>query len=160
MLSRLAPLDKALVLILVPLWVVVFALGVKTQVMGGPTLFMLELSAGDARSYPTLTGDFFGPWAPYEQAALRTGDRLIRLGDADLRGVGTFGFSARALDETERDLTLPLLLERDGERDALPICWRDRRRTHRRSTAGRAPAWRPAPSRPAGRPAGASPSPP
>ncbi len=30
--SRLAPLDKALVLILVPLWVVCFGLGVMTQI--------------------------------------------------------------------------------------------------------------------------------
>ena len=34
-LSRLASVDKALVLILVPLWVVCFALGVRTQVQGG-----------------------------------------------------------------------------------------------------------------------------
>jgi hypothetical protein len=34
-LSRLAPLDKALVLILVPLWVIGFALAVRTQVAGG-----------------------------------------------------------------------------------------------------------------------------
>ncbi|MEE8476145.1 MAG: adenylate/guanylate cyclase domain-containing protein [Myxococcota bacterium] len=114
--SRLAPLDKILVPILVALWVVVFGLGVRTLVMGGPSFFILELSVGDTGSYPVLTGDFFGPWAPYEQADLRPGDRLIRVGDADLRAVGTVGFLARTLDEAEWDLSVPLLLERDGER--------------------------------------------
>jgi hypothetical protein len=33
-LSRLATLDKALVLILVPLWMACFALGVKSQIEG------------------------------------------------------------------------------------------------------------------------------
>ncbi len=36
--SRLAPLDKALVLILVPIWVACFALGVRTLVRGGRDL--------------------------------------------------------------------------------------------------------------------------
>ncbi len=44
--SRLAPLDRVLVPILVALWVVVFALGVRNQIRGGPGLFGLELSAG------------------------------------------------------------------------------------------------------------------
>jgi hypothetical protein len=56
-LSRLAPLDKALVLILVPLWVVCFGLAVKTQIEGGGVAF-LGLSLADAESHPVLTGDF------------------------------------------------------------------------------------------------------
>ncbi len=53
--SRLAPLDKALVLILVPIWVVCFALGVRTQVRGVAGHAALGLSVEDADSYPTLT---------------------------------------------------------------------------------------------------------
>ena len=98
--GRLAPLDKALVLILVPLWAVCFALGVKTQVDGGG-FASLELSVGDAQSYPALTGQFsmVHPSDPLEKAGLRAGDQLVRLGDADLRGVGTFGFRARTQEE-------------------------------------------------------------
>ena len=74
--SRLAPLDKALVLILVPLWVVCFGLGVMTQVRGGPVaLTGLGLSLEDAESYPTLTGEFLHfahPWDPLA-AAVRVG---------------------------------------------------------------------------------------
>ncbi|MCZ6465230.1 MAG: hypothetical protein O7A09_12925, partial [Proteobacteria bacterium] len=107
--SRLSPLDKALVLILVPLWVVCFGLGVRNQLLGGPVAFTgLGLSVEDAESYPALTGEFariFQPSDPLAEAGLRAGDRLVRVGDADLRGVGTLGFAARTLDEAGRNLS-------------------------------------------------------
>ena len=53
--SRLAPLEKALVLILVPVWVVCFGLAVRLQVEGRGTA-LLGLSVEDANSYPVLTG--------------------------------------------------------------------------------------------------------
>ncbi len=70
--SRLAPLDKALVLILVPLWVVCFALAVKTQIDGGGYA-SLGLSLADAESYPALTGEFgrMHPSNTLEMAGLR-----------------------------------------------------------------------------------------
>ncbi len=113
--SRLAPFDKALVLILVPLWVVCFAIGVRNQVRGGGTAG-LGLSVEDADSYPTITG-FYSPLIhpsdPLEPAGLRPGDRLIRLGREDLRGVGALGFNARITDEAGRELSVPLVFERD-----------------------------------------------
>jgi class 3 adenylate cyclase len=113
--SRIAPLDKALVLILVPLWVVCFALGVRTQ-LRGTTAAHLGLSVADAGTYPVLTGEFSSithASDPLAAAGLRAGDRLIRLGDADLLGVSTRGFCARSLDAPER---APLVFERDGQR--------------------------------------------
>ncbi len=87
-LSRLAPLDKALVLILVPLWVVCFAVSVRTQLRGGGVA-TFAVSVEDAESYPTLKGDtMLGP-KRLAATGLRAGDRLIQLGDADLRGVGS-----------------------------------------------------------------------
>jgi len=38
--SRLSPLDKALVLILVPLWVICFGLAVRTQLQGRGVAFL------------------------------------------------------------------------------------------------------------------------
>jgi class 3 adenylate cyclase len=117
-LSRLAPLDRALVLILVPLWVVCFALGVRTQVRG-TTAAMVGLSVEDADSYPALTGEFsraVHASDPLAEAGLRAGDRLVRLGDADLLGVGTRGFMARSLEEAGRDLSAPVVYERNDER--------------------------------------------
>ncbi len=115
--SRLAPLDKALVLILVPLWAVWFALGVKMQITVGGAAH-LGLSLADAESYPALTGEFgfLYPWNPLEQAGLRPGDLLVRVGGADLRGVGTPGFIGRAREESGRNLRVGVVYERDGER--------------------------------------------
>ena len=70
-LSRLAPLDKALVLILVPLWVVCFSLSIRTQVRGAGSL-NLGLTLADAESYPVLTGEFARTHAtnPIEEAGV------------------------------------------------------------------------------------------
>ncbi len=117
--SRLAPLDKALVLILVPLWILCFALGVRTQVRGGGVAGV-GLSVENTDSYPTLTGEFSGfihRADPLAVAGLHAGDRLIRMGDADLRGVGTSGgFLIRSLEEGGQGLRVPLVFERDRER--------------------------------------------
>jgi len=127
-LSRLAPLDRALVLILVPLWVVCFALGVRNQVRGGPVAFTgLEVTVEDGASHPTLTGEsvrLFQQSEPLVEAHLRAGDRLIRVGAADLRGVDTtLGLAARILDEAGGRLRVPLVFERGGERleTSLPL---------------------------------------
>jgi hypothetical protein len=55
--SRLAPLDKVLVLILVPFWVFSFILAAGLQVQGRGNA-LLGLSVADAESYPALTGQF------------------------------------------------------------------------------------------------------
>jgi class 3 adenylate cyclase len=117
--SRLAPLDRALVLILTVLWVVCFALGVRTQIRGGPLPPVLELSVESPESYPVLTGAYaqnVHASDPLAAAGLRPGDRLIRVGGNDLRGVGTADFGPRVLDEAGRALSVPLIFERDGHR--------------------------------------------
>jgi hypothetical protein len=116
---RLRPIDRVLLPTLTLLWVVCFALGVRTQIRGGPLAPSLELSVESDASYPVLTGAYaqiVHPTDPLAPAGLRPGDRLLRVGDADLRGVGTFGFSGRALDEAGRGLRVPLLFERNGQR--------------------------------------------
>ncbi len=67
--------DKALVLILVPLWVFVFALALKTQIEGGGYA-VLGLSLADGESYPAITGVYyrFHPTNP------RGADRPVRQG--------------------------------------------------------------------------------
>ena len=95
--NRLAPFDKVLVLILVPIWAVCFALAVKTQIDGGGTV-LLGLSLEDAEGYPTLTGEFglAYPSSPFEKSGLRAGDLLVRVGGTDLRGAGTLDLVAWA----------------------------------------------------------------
>ena len=114
MLRRLAPLDKALVLVLVPLWVVCFALGVRSQIRGGGAA-TFEVSIEDAESYPTFKGDRMAGPKRLAATGLRAGDRLIQLGDADLRGVGGLGLNTLRMGEG-REPKVPLIFERDGER--------------------------------------------
>ena len=114
-LSRLAPLDKALVLILVPLWMMCFGLGVRTQVRGGG-LSAFDISVEDAASYPVLRGSQGVGWSHLAEAGLRPGDLLVTVGAADLRGVGTLSFRLHAREEAGPDLHVPLVFERNGER--------------------------------------------
>jgi hypothetical protein len=112
-LSRLAPLDKALVLILVPLWVVCFGLGVKAQFEGGGFGFV-GLSLADAESYPVFNGEPVGAPGPLDSGLL-PGDVLLRVGSADLRGVGGLGFLLRSSQETDRDSSVAVVYRRGGE---------------------------------------------
>jgi hypothetical protein len=116
-LKRLNTLDKWLVLILVPLYAVCLVLGLMTQIRGGGYA-MLTLSLENTESYPAVTGEFdpLHFTDPLERAGLRPGDRLIRLGSADLRGVGAYGFFVRSRTSGGRGLSAPLVYERGGER--------------------------------------------
>jgi len=127
LLSRLAPLDKALVLILVPLWIVIFGFAVGLQVQGRGTA-LLGLSVEDSQSYPVLTGQVSAQysWDPLDRAGLQPGDLLLRAGNADLRGVGTLGFFILVPQEAGRDPAVPLVFEREGARrttslDVIPV---------------------------------------
>jgi hypothetical protein len=56
-LSRLAPLDKALVLILVPIWFCTVVLSLQTQLRDTPASF-LGLSVEGPEHYPTVSGPY------------------------------------------------------------------------------------------------------
>lgn len=54
-------------------------------------------------------------------SGLLPGDRLIRIGDRDLQGVGYIGFDAIGLARTTPGHPVPLEFERDGERHVVPL---------------------------------------
>jgi class 3 adenylate cyclase len=110
-----------LVLILVPLWVIGFGLGVKAVLEGGGFAFV-GLSLADAESYPALTGEFTGESNPID-AGLLPGDVLLRVGDADLRGTGSLRFMVLSHQEAGPDPRVPVVYQREGrEREAsLPL---------------------------------------
>jgi class 3 adenylate cyclase len=105
-----------LVLLLVPLWVICFALAVRTQLEAGG-LALIGLSGADSGRHPALTGEFASEYAsdPLVDAGLQAGDVLVRAGDTDLSGVGTLAFQRIARDEAGRNLDVPLVYERSGE---------------------------------------------
>ena len=87
----LSPLDRALFGILVALWVATLVLAVR-QVPEGGIGGIFSLSYPETpEGYPGWL-DSFGVQFERPSSGLRLGDRLIRVGDADLRGrLGTVG---------------------------------------------------------------------
>ena len=113
---RLRVTDVALLATLLPLWVACAVLHVKQVASGQLAWVGVYVSAApELDGFPTVRG--FWPGADSNASGgLAVGDRLLRVGAADLRGVGPFGFVARAYEVTaeRRDLSVPLVYERDG----------------------------------------------
>jgi signal transduction histidine kinase len=120
----LGVLDGLLLATLLPVCVVALALHVREIVRTGlaqPPVFAVG-RGGDA--YPVVGGERYE--SVERGSTLRAGDRLIRLGDEDLRGVGHIGFDAIALEKAGRGLSVPLVYERDGRRHQLDLELRSR----------------------------------
>src|SRR6266536_1981361 len=104
---RLQPLDLMLVVTLVSLWVMSFALYLREVVRGDLArvpIFISSPKRGDA--YPTVYG--FRPGMGAETAGLLVGDQLLRVGNADLRGVGPLGFVASMYEAADAELRVPV----------------------------------------------------
>jgi len=101
---------------LLALWVACAALHVKQVARGQLAwvgVYVAPPSGGD--DVPTVRG--FWPGAPpTASGGMAVGDRVLRVGDADLRGVGPFGFVARtyAMAAARGDLRVPLTYEHRG----------------------------------------------
>jgi class 3 adenylate cyclase len=112
---RLRPLDIALLVTLVPLWLGSFALYLQRVVRGDLTRVPVFIWAPkDANTYPIVRG--FRPGTGAEAVGLRVGDQLLRVGEADLRGVGPLGFVARAYEAADAELRVSLVFSREGAR--------------------------------------------
>ena len=109
---RLQALDRFLLLIIVPLWLGWFVLHVRTALTVGTAEPGVYVSSAGASEYPvvrSLRGGF-----AVATSGLRPGDRLTRIGEADLRGAGALGFFALAQQEMGTDQKAPLAYLRDG----------------------------------------------
>lgn len=113
--QRLPPLDVALLTIFIPLWVFCFTLYAYNIATGRlariPLFVVAPESAGD---YPAIQA--FWPGSGAERVGLAIGDRLIRVGAAELRGVGPFGFTVRMYEQAVH-LQAPVVFVRDGALD-------------------------------------------
>ena len=112
--TRLGPRDKLLLATMLPVWLVCAALHVKEVVrtdLAGVPVYAVP-AAGSP--HPIVGGRWLerGPGS----ADLQVGDRLIRVGDSDLSGIGHLRFEAIALEEAGLSESVPLLVERDGKR--------------------------------------------
>jgi len=106
--------DKLLLSLLLPLWLVCLGFHLKEIARTGfaePPIYAAR--AAEPAGYPTVGG--FRIERGRGGDGLRTGDRLIRVGATDLRGVGYLSFDAIALDEAGLSLETPLVFERAGQ---------------------------------------------
>jgi hypothetical protein len=107
--------DAALLATLLPLWVVCAVLHVKQAATGRLAWVPVYVSApADGKDYPAVKA--FWPGSDADTFGLAVGDRLQRVGDIDLHGVGPFGFVARVHEATAKipDLQVRLDYERNG----------------------------------------------
>ncbi len=111
---RLRPLDKMLLATLLPIWAACFALSVRSAVLDVGLPPVLVSGHGGSDAYPTIGG--FIPGMRGEVLGLRLGDQLLRLGDADLRGVGNLEFLALAARHEDLARPVPVVFERAGMR--------------------------------------------
>jgi len=118
---QLGPLAKTLVAVWLLVWLAGLAVYGHRLAHGQIGKHALLVTAPkDADGYPVLrgvrptTGTLDRLVAGEPRPAL--GDRVLRVGERDLRGAGQLRFEALALDQTGPDLRVSLTLERDGER--------------------------------------------
>jgi class 3 adenylate cyclase len=115
--KRLGLIDKVLIFTLVPIWAFWFGLYLNNLARGRVAEIPINVSVPqDPNSYPILLGFWYGvprsgPWE-----GLKVGDRLLQVGQADLRGVWPIGFPARVYEATDASLHLPLVFMRNGRR--------------------------------------------
>jgi len=110
--KRLGLVDRAFIFTLVPIWAFWFALYLNNLARGRVAAIPLHVSAPQGPDdYPILLGFWDVPLG-----GLQVGDRLLKVGQADLRGVWPVGFAARAHMQTDASLHLPLIFIRAGLR--------------------------------------------
>lgn len=107
-------LQSAAIYVVVLLWLGCFALQVRA-VFNGQAFSSLNVSTpASVQDYPIVTG--FVPYLGAEDSGLIKGDRLLRLGSADLRGAGPIKFWVLAAAKAGNNRTIPVVYERGQER--------------------------------------------
>jgi class 3 adenylate cyclase len=99
--------------VLVPLWALCFVLELRAVLspVGFPPVFVDPWSHGD--EYPRVHG-FLAQGTGPAVLELRAGDRLVRMGGRDLRGVSSPAFVARFADASRADGRVAIEFERGG----------------------------------------------
>lgn len=110
---RLASRDRLLLALTLPMFILTFAAHVRESARTGLAQLPVfaEWQPGD---YPRVGG--FRLETDSSDSGLEIGDRLIRIGDRDLRGVGYIGFQAIGLARTTPGSPVELVFEHRGER--------------------------------------------
>jgi hypothetical protein len=117
-LERTSRADRLLLGIYLPLYVAVLCLHAHESARSG--LAQLPVFARAVRGdYPVVAG--YRLETDSSGSGLLPGDRLIRIGERDLRGEGYVGVQAIGLARTTPGRPVPLVFERGGERREVPL---------------------------------------
>jgi class 3 adenylate cyclase len=101
-----------LVFTLLPIWAFWFALYLNNLARGRIAVMPISVSAPQKPdNYPTVLGFWDVPWG-----GLQVGDRLIRIGQSDLKGVWPLGFFGRTSKQADAALNVSLVFLRAGRR--------------------------------------------
>ena len=117
---RLERIDRMLLVAIGSVWLVCFALHVRQIVTTGlalPPVFVSPGAGPDA--YPEVGGT--RPETFVGDTGLQVGDRLLRVGNTDLRGMGYIGFYAATLAAAGTAPSVPVELERADRRAVVDL---------------------------------------
>ncbi|MDH3685001.1 MAG: ATP-binding protein [Myxococcales bacterium] len=117
--KRLGFWDKLVLATFFPLWLACLSLHVKEVVSTGLAGVPVYASPAAGSPYPIVGGYWLERGTG--SGALEVGDRMIRVGDSDLSGVGYLRFEAIALDEAAGADSVSLVIERDGVRSEVAL---------------------------------------
>jgi hypothetical protein len=111
--KALKPFDAFLLVTVLPVWTLWFAFLVWAARSGRVPWTPLDVSFGDPTQYPVVAS-VASFWTG--RGDLAVGDTLIQVGDENLRGVGQLGLHARVCEAAARSFSVPITIERAGER--------------------------------------------
>jgi len=114
-LAALRPLDRWLVVLLVPVWLASFILHAHVAANGllsASAFFVADAPAPTA--YPTISSIMPGSEAVVDSAGLQVGDELMKVGAEDLRGLTGLKAGMIAFSERRVGITPSLEIRREG----------------------------------------------
>jgi class 3 adenylate cyclase len=103
------------------LWLVCWGLSARSIIGGARYPALITGRPEHADAYPVVTG--FLSWLPGETAGIVVGDRLVRVGGADLRGVTPVGLVPIVVDAARGRHEVPVVFNHDGaeHETSLPV---------------------------------------
>ena len=109
--SHLPRLERLLLTFWVAVWLLCFTLALKSAIQGLVVPHLYVVAADGPQGYPALAGHL--GWSS-DLAPLHLGDRLIRIDEIDLRGMGPLELYARTAEAAANHPTVQVLFNRDG----------------------------------------------
>ena len=109
---RLNAFDRALLLVLLPVWLLSWLLALSSAVRDTAYSPFFVAASEEPGGHPTIAG--IVPGLGGEDAALQPGDRLVRIGSRDLGGAGPIRVYVTVAEQAGSDSRFDVVYVRDG----------------------------------------------